>query len=297
VEYYALAVGPFFSDAHLVMRGDADGPASRVSSSFRLSLLLSALAAAGLVAGLSLALRGASQAVRLSRARTDFVSNVSHELRTPLSSIRVLAEFLAGGRVGDPAKVVEYGRLIETEARRMMGLVETVLDFARLEADRRPPALEAGRLEEVVAETVAAFAPRAREAGFDLVLDGGDGRLPGVLLDRRQLGEAVANLVDNAIKYSGEARRVVVRLAGDDREARVSVEDRGIGIPTPEQRRIFEKFYRVGGGPVHDVKGAGLGLARVEHVVKGHRGRVTVRSQPGEGSTFTIHLPAAEAGR
>ncbi|HEY8458935.1 MAG TPA: ATP-binding protein, partial [Blastocatellia bacterium] len=118
--------------------------------------------------------------------------------------------------------------------------------------------------------------------------------LPNVVIDPDAIALALTNLLDNAIKYSGDAKEISVSVAQSAHFICVSVSDRGIGIAADEQEKIFEKFYRIGSGLVHDVKGSGLGLSLVKHIVLAHQGKITVRSKPGEGSEFTIHLPVAD---
>ena len=133
-----------------------------------------------------------------------------------------------------------------------------------------------------------------RERGFNIVVDIAPS-LPRVRLDRESIAQALVNLLDNAVKYSGERKEIGVRVWATGEELRLAVQDHGIGIAACEQKKIFEKFYRVGSGLVHDVKGSGLGLAIVQHIVKAHGGRVEVASAPGDGTTFTIILPCRPA--
>ncbi|MGH9902940.1 MAG: sensor histidine kinase, partial [Pyrinomonadaceae bacterium] len=224
-----------------------------------------------------------------------FVSNVSHELRTPLTSIRVFGEFMKLGRVREQGKIEEYGEYIETESRRLTQLINNILDFSRIESDRKTYQFERANVEELVGATLKTFDVQLRQHGFSVRFDAPARPLPAVLVDTDAISQAFMNLLDNAVKYSGSSKELRVGLEQKDDFVRISVTDYGIGIPREEQGKIFEKFYRVSTGLVHDVKGSGLGLALVQHIVKSHGGRVTVESEPGQGSTFTIHLPAAES--
>lgn len=260
-------------------------------SNMALALLVTLL----LLGGVTLALRAAERAMRLSEMKSDFVSNVSHELRTPVASIRMFAEFLRLGRAPTPEKVREYGDHIEAESRRLSGLIESILDFSHIESGRRSYRMTPTDLPALVRETADLFEVRLRESGFRLQLDISAPPPPLMQIDPEAMRQALSNLIDNAVKYSGDARDVVVRLATPPGEVTLAVRDAGIGIPPREQKKIFERFHRVGSSLVHDVKGSGLGLAIVHHVVQAHQGRVTVDSSPGRGSTFTIHLPTPGA--
>jgi signal transduction histidine kinase len=263
---------------------------------FNYSLGLYLLMTAVLIGGIVLALRTASREMRLSQMKADFVSNVSHELRTPLASIRVFGEFMKLGRVSEDAKIREYGEHIETESRRLTQLINNILDFSKIESGRKTYSFERAQLEEVIAETLKTCEVRLRQSGYRLVFQSQTRPLPPAVFDRDAVAQALMNLLDNAVKYSehAEKKEVVVRVSERGRSIDISVTDHGIGIAPEEQKKIFEKFYRVSTGLVHDVKGSGLGLSLVKHIAEAHRGNVSVESAPGRGSTFTVSLPAAE---
>jgi two-component system phosphate regulon sensor histidine kinase PhoR len=261
---------------------------------FVVNVAMSLLMTVSVLGGIAVALRAASREIRLSKMKADFVSNVSHELRTPLSSIRVFAEFLKMGRVENPAKVREYGEYIEAESRRLSQLIANILDFSRIESGQKTYKFEKADVVRVVASTVKTFEMRMCQSDFAVSFSAPSAALPPAVIDPDAISLAVANLLDNAVKYSGDAREVSVRIDHVGKFLSVAVADRGIGIPKDEHERIFERFHRVGNALVHDVKGSGLGLAIVKHIVSAHRGWVAVDSEPGSGSTFTVFLPASD---
>jgi signal transduction histidine kinase len=261
---------------------------------FMINLSLWILMTLALIAAVTLMLRTASREMKLTQMKADFVSNVSHELRTPLASIRVLAELLNMGRINQPERVREYGAYIESEGRRLTQVINNILDFSRIESGRKLFNFESCDLKELVSGTLDAFAVHLKQNGFTLSYDAPQNTLPNVVIDPDAISLALTNLLDNAIKYSGEAKEINVSVTHSGRFVEVSVSDRGIGIAADEHEKIFEKFYRIGSGLVHDVKGSGLGLSLVKHIVIAHHGKITVRSKPGEGSAFTIHLPIAD---
>ena len=289
---------PFvFTDWRLGIQSRNMTPEQWARWNFNFNLSLSILMTMVLIGGIGLALRTVSRMMKLSQMKTDFVSNVSHELRTPLSSIRVFGEFMKLGRVREPEKICEYGEHIETESRRLTQLINNILDFSKIESGRKTYRTEAACVEEVVAEVLKTCDVRLRQQGFEVVYEGPRAPLPAVLIDREAIAQALINLLDNAVKYSESAERkeIVVSVGQTAGFVTVSVRDYGVGIPREEQQKIFEKFYRVSTGLVHDVKGSGLGLSLVKHIVEAHRGRVRVESELGRGSTFTIYLPAQAA--
>lgn len=283
---------PFvFTDWSLNLHSGASTPEQWARTGFILNLALSIILALILVSGVVLALRAADRSLKLSQMKSDFVSNVSHELRTPLASIRVFAEFLKLGRAQSPERVAEYGDYIEAESRRLSRLIDNILDFSRIESGRKTYHFAVTDLEEVVTSTVRTFEVRLKHSGFDVVFEKPATRLPPIEIDPEAIAQALNNLLDNAVKYSGQSRLIRIHLFREGRHVVLSVMDKGIGIAPDEQTKIFERFHRVSTGLVHDVKGSGLGLSIVHHIIEAHGGRVDVQSEPGQGSTFSIHLP------
>lgn len=288
-------VGFLFPDLELGIRSGHETAAAWARRNFLLNLALSALLASAVAGGVLFALRAAAREMKLSQMKSDFVSNVSHELRTPLASIRVFGELLRLGRVDSAEKVREYGEYIETESRRLTQLVNNILDLARIESGRKSYRFAIADLEAVVGETLRTFRVSLAQSGFRISYLPPLEPLPPLPIDEAAVAQSIGNLLDNAIKYSGEARDVEIGMRREGAHAVVWVRDRGIGIAPDDQERIFERFHRVSTGLVHDVKGSGLGLAIVRHVAEAHGGRVEVASRPGAGSTFSLFLPLAPA--
>jgi signal transduction histidine kinase len=243
-----------------------------------------------LVAGIALCWRLLRRETEMARLKSDFVANVSHDLKTPLSVIRMFGETLELGRVPDEARRREYYRVITHESERLSRLIDNVLDFSRIEGGRRRYERVPTAVEPLVRDTLEAFAYPLEQQGFKVeVTVAAD--LPEVPLDADAIGQALANLVDNAVKYSGTERVITIDARRDGERLALSVADRGVGIPAAEHGRIFEKFYRVGQSETQGRRGSGVGLALVRHVVQAHGGEVTVQSAPGRGSRFTLWLP------
>ena len=264
---------------------------------FITNLSFSVLTALALIGGVVMALRAASRAMKLSQMKADFVSNVSHELRTPLASIRVFGEFLKLGRVREPDKMQEYGEYIETESRRLTQLINNILDFSKIESGQKTYHFEQTDVESLVADTLKTFEVVLEQNGFTVNLERPSLPLPQVVIDPDAIAQAFINLLDNAVKYSGDSKEIRVKLAEQADTVMITVTDHGVGIANEERAKVFEKFYRVGNCMVHDVKGSGLGLSIVKHIVEAHHGRVTVESELGRGSAFIIHLPVDQSAR
>jgi signal transduction histidine kinase len=282
-----------FSDWKMALGGGNMTAEEWAQSNFLLNISMSALLALVLVGGIVLALRTAAREIKLSRMKSDFVSNVSHELRTPIASVRVFGEFLRLGRARSEEKVREY---IETESRRLTQLINNILDFSKIESGAKTYRFRPAHVESIVEGVAHTLAVSLKHKGFRLEYDPPAEPLPTLEVDAEAITQALSNLVDNAVKYSGDAMEVRIRLSRADGEALLAVEDHGIGISRDEQAKVFERFHRVSTGLVHNVRGSGLGLSIVSHIARAHGGSVDVRSEPGRGSTFTIHLPLPPQG-
>lgn len=246
--------------------------------------------------GSYLTVRTARREVEMARLKARFVSAVSHEFRSPLTGIRQLAEMLARGRVPTEERKLSYYRMIAGESSRLTRLVENVLDFSRIEEQRREYADEIVATSRWLADVVDEFRREIADHRVTVAADIPE-RLPPVRGDREALTCAVHNLLDNAVKYSAGAGTVWLAAAAANGHVSVRVRDEGIGISPKDRHRIFEKFFRSTDHGADEVKGVGLGLSLVQHIVTAHGGTVGVESQPGEGSTFTIDLPAAVSAR
>ncbi|MDX1531544.1 MAG: HAMP domain-containing sensor histidine kinase [Rhodothermales bacterium] len=260
---------------------------------FQRSLLLLGLLVAALAGGALLLFRTVRRQMELAQAKAVFVQNVSHELRTPLALIRMYAETLEMGRVPE-ARRQAYVQTIAQEAGRLTRLVNNILNFSRIERGRKERAAAPFALGAVAEEALRLYRFQLDAEGFTVETDFADG-LPAALGDREATGEALVNLIDNAIKYGGAGRYLGLATGRSGDRVWVAVTDRGPGIPRREQAKVFDEFYRVPTGAVHDVKGTGLGLALVKHLAETQGGAVTVESPPGRGSTFRLTLPAAPA--
>ncbi|HEX3461501.1 MAG TPA: ATP-binding protein [Acidimicrobiales bacterium] len=228
-----------------------------------------------------------SERRRLEEIRRDFVANVSHELKTPIGALGLLAETLTAEP--DPAIAQRLATRIHTEAFRVSRIIDDLLDLSRIESEETPPR-EPIYINLVMAEAVERVKAAAEQRRITIEMDEPDPPIH-VIGDRRQLVSAMHSLLENAVTFSSEDG--VVRVAGSqvDQDVKLSVADKGVGIPARDLERIFERFYRVDLGRSRETGGTGLGLSIVRHVAHNHQGRVEVDSREGEGSTFTLVLP------
>jgi signal transduction histidine kinase len=240
--------------------------------------------------GAYLLFRDVRREVRVAEMRSQFVSSVSHELKTPLTAIRMFAETLRLGRLKDGQTQAEYLDTIVNESQRLTRLLNNVLDFSKIEKGKKIYRPQPASLSEVIKAAARAMEYPLSQHGFKLNVEVEEG-LPPARVDRDALEQAVLNLLHNAMKYSGDSREIDLRLRRSGNLAMIRVIDRGIGIAPQEQKKIFEKFYRVSSQENERLPGTGLGLSLVHHIVKAHGGRVEVESAPGKGSAFSIFLP------
>ena len=239
------------------------------------------------------------RATRLAQDQMKFVAGVSHELRTPLAVICSAGENLADKVVGETPQVAEYGRVIRDEGRRLAQMVEQVLEYAGAQSGRPAYELRETDARQAIEEAINEVRSEAANSGFTMESDIEPG-LPRINVDAAALQRSLQNLVSNAIKYDrgqrwiGLSARKAANAKGAG-EVQITVSDRGRGISSGDLPHIFEPFYRGRDATADQIKGSGLGLSLVQHMAATHGGRLSVRSKPGEGSAFTIHLPALPA--
>jgi two-component system phosphate regulon sensor histidine kinase PhoR len=228
---------------------------------------------------------------RVERLRRDFVANASHELRTPLTSVRGFVEALEDGALEEPSTARRFLGKIRLHADRMAALVSDLLELSRLESGQRPPRCERVRPADVVEDVVAALGEQARARHIVVSTDAD--AAPEVTSEGDRLRQILENLLENAVKYTPPGGHVAVNArAGEDGSAVLEVEDDGPGIPAEHLPRIFERFYRVDKARSREMGGTGLGLSIVKHLAEGMGAAVSVASEPGRGTRFTVRIPS-----
>ncbi len=239
--------------------------------------------------------RNIRREMQLAEMKSSFVSNVSHELRTPLALIRMFAETLEMDRVRTEEKKREYYKIIGQETERLTHLINNILNFSKMEVGRKEYHFQEFDLSRMINDVLDSYQFHLENNGFKL-----EKQLPEDRLlwngDREALSEAFINLLDNAVKYSKDEKTINISAGSVDGNLFFEIRDHGIGISSEDQKRIFDKFYRVSTGLVHDKKGTGLGLTLVKKIVDAHKGEIMVESWLGKGSTFRIVLPKNRMG-
>lgn len=242
-----------------------------------------------LVTGVVLILVFLRREANLSELQADFVSKVSHEFRTPLTSIRLFVETMERSR-GNAEVQEKCVEALSSETERLSRLIERLLDWGRMESGRYQFEMKDEAVSDVVDDAVEAFAPQ--RFGAELAFEANvDPKVPKIFVDRHAMVDALVNLLSNARKYGGTPPKVQLRAFETAEGVALEVTDNGEGIPRPEHRRIFEKFYRIDDRLSRTREGSGLGLAIVNHIARAHRARIVVESEPGRGSTFRIVIP------
>lgn len=230
---------------------------------------------------------------KLERVRKDFVTNVSHELRTPVANMRAVVDALVAGAHEEPEAALRFIRDLDRESQRLTEIIEDLLILSRLESEEAAFVEEPFGVGELLAEVASDKADLAARQQVEIALGGADGI--DYVGDRKLIKVACANLLDNAIKYNRPGGRVDVGAEEVEGEVRITFADNGIGIPVKDQKRIFERFYRVDRARSRETGGTGLGLSIVKHTAELHGGKVSVKSSEGHGAAFTIALPSSRS--
>lgn len=239
------------------------------------------------IGGVLIIYRNIRQEIKLAQIKSDFVSNVSHELRTPLALISMYSETLEMDRVKTEEKKKEYYKVISQESNRLSRIVNSILSFSKIESGKRHYNFQPADLNELISQVYENYKYHLETRGFTFKISL-NRQLPKLDLDREAITEAVINLVDNAAKYSKENKFIELKTLYFNNNPAIEIVDEGIGISKEDQHKIFEKFFRVSTGLVHDTKGTGLGLTIVKHVIDSHNAKIELESQEGKGSTFRI---------
>jgi two-component system phosphate regulon sensor histidine kinase PhoR len=239
-----------------------------------------------------LVLEDVSELRRLQRIRAEFIDNLSHELRTPLTTISLLAETLAADAASLPPKAAERVTRIEVETGHLVQMVNELLDLSRIEVGTPTVVRDDVNLGRLAASTADRIRLYAERQGVSLEVEAPPG-VPVVRGDGERLGQALLNLIHNAVKFSSPGSTVVIRVTPAESEVVVAVEDHGQGIPRSALPRIFERFYKVDRARTRGEGGTGLGLSIARHVVEAHGGRIWVESEEGAGSVFSFAIPLA----
>ena len=250
-------------------------------------IIANPVVSSGQVAGVALLVMDVTEHQQREALRKEFSANVSHELKTPLTSISGFAELMKEGMV-PPDKVKEFAGDIYRESQRLIELVNDIIRLSRLDETDRVEELDCVDLHDLADEIIANLRPVAERQKVTMELEGDHAKVQGVW---QILNEMVYNLCDNAIKYNRSGGSVHVRIEQRRSEARVTVSDTGIGIPYADQKRVFERFYRVDKSHSKEVGGTGLGLSIVKHGAQFHNARVELQSEPGKGTSITIIFP------
>ena len=277
---------------------DASLLASRASRRATLDVVLIGTALAVILAGALVGLVAVMRERRLNELKSEFISNMSHELKTPLSIISMFGELLSMGRTRSPAQATEYAEIIRRESIRLSRLIDSVLDFSKIERGLEVYEFAEGQdLREVVERALDLSRHRLEQAHMELETELADD-LPLMRIDTNAMTVAVLNLVDNAIKYAVDGKKLEVRLRRSAGGVELEVRDFGPGVSSEEREAIFDRFYRARAVRQKPIRGSGIGLALVKHIAQAHEGEVSVRAgKGGQGAVFRLWLPTGVARR
>jgi len=251
------------------------------------NIILISLLTLILILGVWIVYRNVKREVQLAQIKSDFVSNVSHELRTPLALISMFSETLEMDRVHSDEKKKEYYKIISQESSRLGRIVNTILNFSKMEAGKRTFHFKEIDLNEFVQLIYNNYSFHLKNKGFEFTFNPKND-LPKISIDEEAVSEAIINLIDNAVKYSHEIKNIEIKTGEENNFVFVEVRDKGIGIPSEDQKKIFEKFYRASSGLVHNTKGTGLGLTLVKFIMDAHKGTIKLSSNLDKGSSFKL---------
>jgi two-component system, OmpR family, phosphate regulon sensor histidine kinase PhoR len=279
--------GHYFTVIFPNVRARAIDAAEQIDSPWVYFVVLSALLLVFFGVAMSIILRQK----RLSEVKTDFINNMTHELKTPISTIGLSSELLLRGDfTEDPDRLKRYAEIIYKENKRLENQVERVLNVAKLDKDKLVLKKEELSLHELILDAKESFDINQTDNGgtIDLELDAKDDQL---VVDPVHVTNVIYNLLDNAVKYTEVTPAITIRTENQNGGVLFSIRDNGIGIRREDQKMIFDKFYRVPTGNLHDVKGFGLGLYYVKLIVEEHGGKIQVKSAPNKGTTFNLWFP------
>lgn len=279
-----------FPDTYLFIQPKGKSYTEFIKSRSKENLYLLLFSVLVVLVGVFLMIRNIKNTLKVAQLKSDFVSNVSHEIRTPLSLIRMYAETLMLGRVPSEEKKNQYYSTIHRESGRLTFLVNNILDFSRIEANRKTYQFEDCDLNAMVNRIHENFSHYFTEHKVACKLVLSLDQL-SVSVDTQAFEEALSNLIENAVKYGNGQDEIEIRTFVSKGHACCSIMDHGIGISSSAQKHIFDKFYRVESALTQKTKGTGLGLSLVKHIMESHQGDVTVESKPNLGSTFTLKFP------
>ena len=235
--------------------------------------------------------RAVRQQVKLAQLKSDFVANVSHEIRTPLAIINMYSETLEMDRIKSEEKKHEYYKVIHTETNRLSGIVNKILSFSKIESGKRGYKFFETDLNEVIEQIINTYQHHFKTKGFACTFKPGTD-IPRINVDKEAITDVIINLIDNAMKYSNNEKRIEIITGYEKRQVFIEVKDYGIGIDEKDQKLIFDKFYRVTKGDLaYKAKGSGIGLSIVKHIMDAHKGSIKLISAPGNGSRFILIFP------
>lgn len=283
-----------FSGLEIGVQLNGDPIEKMVNQRARNNIILLIIMDAVLLFGAWLVYKNVRREIQLSQIKSDFVSNVSHEIKTPLALINMYSETLEMGRINSEEKKNEYIKVIHKEANRLSRMVNKILNFSKIESGKRKYNFVETELNEVVNQIVSTYQHHFENSDFQYQLNLAD-NLPLIYGDQEAITDAINNLIDNAIKYSNDIKLIKINTGVSSNQVYVEIIDSGIGIPEKEQHLIFDKFYRVTKGDIaNKVKGSGIGLSIVKHIIDSHNGTISLKSKFNEGSNFTLYFPTLQ---